>query len=116
MGDETVRALTTAIQGMKVSSRKPDLPPFDSKNVIIWLKRVDNAVYDAMAAGPDLETGINVMGVGNGGVGYALDEHNAQLVTNDMQNAVDQAAEQIASGDLTVHDYMSDDSCPALSF
>ncbi|MGR3272568.1 BMP family ABC transporter substrate-binding protein [Thalassococcus profundi] len=76
------------------------------------LKRVDNAVYDAMAAGPDLETGINVMGVGNGGVGYALDEHNAQLVTNDMQNAVDQAAEQIASGDLTVHDYMSDNSCP----
>jgi len=80
------------------------------------MKRVDNAVYDAMSAGTDLETGINVMGISNGGVGYALDEYNAELVSADMQAAVDEASAQIASGELTVHDYMSDDSCPALSF
>ncbi len=76
------------------------------------MKRVDNAVYEAMAAGTDLETGINVMGIANGGVGYALDEYNEALVTADMRAAVDAAAEQIAAGDLTVHDYMSDNTCP----
>ena len=45
MGDPgaTVQALTDALQGVRVSSRKPELPAFDSKNVDIWLKRVDNA-------------------------------------------------------------------------
>ncbi|MFZ5962322.1 BMP family lipoprotein [Thalassococcus sp. BH17M4-6] len=76
------------------------------------LKRVDNAVYDAMSAGPDLEVGINVMGVGNGGIGYAMDEYNADLVTEDMQATVDEAASKIASGELMVHDYMSDNACP----
>jgi basic membrane protein A len=76
------------------------------------LKRVDNAVYDAMTQGPDLETGFNIMGISNGGVGYALDEHNASLITADMQASVDAASSQIASGSLAVHDYMSDNSCP----
>ncbi len=80
------------------------------------LKRVDNAVYDAFTAGTDLETGFNVMGVGNGGVGYALDEYNAELITAEMQAAVEEAAAAIASGELTVHDYTSDESCPAISF
>ena len=44
MGDpDTIRALTEALQGMKASSRKPELPDFDPKNVEIWVKRVDNA-------------------------------------------------------------------------
>ena len=76
------------------------------------MKRVDNAVYDAMTAGADLETGFNVMGLSNGGVGYAMDEHNAALVSADMQAAVDAAAAQIGSGELAVHDYMSDNACP----
>jgi basic membrane protein A len=80
------------------------------------LKRVDNAVYEAFMAGEDLETGFNVMGVGNGGVGYALDEFNAELITAEMQAAVDEAAAAIAAGELTVHDYTSDESCPAISF
>ncbi len=80
------------------------------------LKRVDNAVYDAFTAGADLETGFNVMGLANDGVGYALDENNAELVTADMQAAVDAAAAQIASGELVVHDYMSDETCPGLTF
>lgn len=80
------------------------------------LKRVDNAVYQAMKDGPGMEKGFNVMGLANGGVGYAMDEFNADLVSSDMQSDVDAAAAQIASGDLAVHDYTSDDSCPALSF
>lgn len=76
------------------------------------MKRVDNAVYDAFTQGADLETGFNVMGLANGGVGYALDEHNAALVSDDMKAAVDAAAAKIASGELAVHDYMSDNTCP----
>ncbi len=80
------------------------------------LKRVDNAVYEAMSAGGAVETGFNVMGIENGGVGYALDEFNAELVSAEMQAAVDGAAASITSGSLAVHDYMSDETCPALEF
>jgi len=80
------------------------------------IKRVDNAVFDAMSDGPGMEKGFNVMGVGNEGVGVAMDEHNKALVTAEMQAAVDEAAAKIADGSLEVHDYMSDDSCPSLSF
>ncbi|PLL14050.1 BMP family ABC transporter substrate-binding protein [Tabrizicola sp. TH137] len=80
------------------------------------LKRVDNAVYEAFKEGTDLTPGINVMGLANDGVGYAMDEHNAALVTADMQAAVDAAAAKIKSGELVVHDYMSDNTCPAATF
>jgi len=76
------------------------------------MKRVDNAVYEAFSMGENLETGFNVMGVANGGIDYAMDEHNAALVSADMKAAVDAAKAAIASGDLMVHDYMSDESCP----
>jgi len=80
------------------------------------LKRVDNAVYEAFSQGDALETGNFQMGVANGGVGYALDEFNASLVSADMQSAVDAAAAAMTAGTLSVHDYTSDESCPALSF
>ncbi len=80
------------------------------------LKRVDNAVYEAFKEGVDLKPGVNVMGLANDGVGYAMDENNASLVTPEMQAAVDKAAADIKSGALVVHDYTSDDTCPAASF
>lgn len=76
------------------------------------MKRVDNAVYDAFSQGEALEAGFNVMGLANGGVGYALDENNAALVSAEMQASVDKASADIASGALAVHDYMSDNTCP----
>ena len=79
-------------------------------------KRVDNAVYGIFTEGEAMQPGFNVMGLANDGVGYAVDENNAALVTPEMQAAVDAAAEKIKSGEIVVHDYMSDDSCPAASF
>ncbi len=76
------------------------------------MKRVDNAVYEAFSQGSDLQTGFKVMGIKEGGVGYALDEHNAPLVSANMKAAVDLAAQKISDGLLNVHDYMSDNSCP----
>jgi len=80
------------------------------------MKRVDNAVYDAFKAGDALEAGFNVMDLSNGGVGYAVDEHNADLITAEMAAALEDAQAQIAAGDIVVHNYNSDETCPALDF
>ena len=80
------------------------------------VKRVDNAVYDSFTAGDMVEVGFNVMGLGNGGVGYALDEFNAELISDEMKAAVDAASAEIVAGTLMVHDYMSDETCPVLEF
>ncbi len=80
------------------------------------LKRVDLAVYDAFTQGEDLETGFNVMGIANRGVGFAMDANNENLVDYGVLAAAYAAADQIAAGDLAVHDYTSDESCPALDF
>lgn len=81
------------------------------------LKRVDVAVYDSMKAGADLETGgFRVMDLASNGVGYALDEHNAALVSDEMKAAVDAAAASIISGDLEVVAYYANDSCPVHDF
>ena len=80
------------------------------------VKRVDNSVYEAFSEGPDMTTGINVMDLKAGGVDYALDDNNKALVTPEMQAAVDEAKAKIEAGEITVHDYMSDETCPALTF
>ena len=80
------------------------------------MKRVDNAVYDAFTAGNALESGFNVMGLGNGGVGYALDDNNASLITADMKAALDAAEASIISGDIMVQNYNTDETCAALDF
>ena len=78
------------------------------------MKRVDVAVYDAFKAGVDLKAGMQVKDLAAGGVGYALDDNNAALVTPEMKAAVDAAAAKIISGEIKVHDYMSDNTCPVM--
>ena len=80
------------------------------------VKRVDNAVYEAFKEGADLKPGVNVMDLKAGGVDVAMDDNNAKLVTPEMKAAVDAAAAKIKSGELKVHDYMSDNTCPAGKF
>lgn len=117
-GGTGVGVLQTAadegILSIGVDSNQNYLHP--GKVLTSMLKRVDNAVFEAFTDGPGLETGFRVMGLANGGVGYAMDEFNKDLVDANMQNAVENASKKIAAGDLTVHDYMSDDSCPVLTF
>jgi len=117
-GGTGVGVLQTAadegILSIGVDSNQNHLHP--GKVLTSMMKRVDNAVFSAFTDGVDMETGFNVMGLANGGVGYALDDNNASLVSADMQASVDAASAKIASGELVVHDYMSDDSCPALNF
>lgn len=81
------------------------------------MKRVDVAVYDTMKSGADTATGgFTTLGLAEDGVGYALDEHNAALVSPEMKAAVDEARAKIISGDLEVVAYYTNDSCPALDF
>jgi basic membrane protein A len=98
--------------GIGVDSNQNHLHP--GHVLTSMLKRVDNAVFDAMM---DVHTGewsagTEVMGLAEDGVGYALDEHNKALITPEMQEAADEAKAKIISGEITVHDYMTDDSCP----
>ncbi len=76
------------------------------------LKRVDVAVYDAFTTGPEVETGLHVFGLAEEGVGYAVDENNEALLSDEMIAAVEDARAQIIAGELAVHDYRTDGSCP----
>lgn len=82
------------------------------------VKRVDNAVYEAFdsAMNDAFQPGIKVMSLENDGVGFAMDDNNAPVFTADMAAALDKAKAGIIAGDIMVHDYTSDDSCPALDF
>jgi len=78
------------------------------------LKRVDVAVYNAFkdVADGNFTAGFSVLGLKEDGVGWALDDNNASLVSDDMKTAVEAAKGLIIAGDTKVHDYMSDSSCP----
>ena len=79
------------------------------------LKRVDVAVQTALTeAGDDatFKPGLTVLGLAEEGVGYALDDNNASLITDDMKAKVDELSAQIQSGAIEVHDYTTDSTCP----
>ena len=77
------------------------------------LKRVDVAAYNVFkdSHGGNFKPGINVLGLAEGGVGWALDEHNEALISGDMKAAADKAEAEIIAGNITVHDYMADNTC-----
>ena len=54
-----------------------------------------------------------VLGLKDGGVGYAVDKNNKSILTPEAKAAADQAEKDIISGKIQVHDYMSDNKCPA---
>ncbi|MDJ0995387.1 MAG: BMP family ABC transporter substrate-binding protein [Dinoroseobacter sp.] len=80
------------------------------------LKRVDVAVYNALTAGENLETGQLSLSLADDGVGYAVDENNEALLTEDMISAVEEAKAGIIAGDIEVTSYYANDSCPVLTF
>ncbi|AXX99133.1 BMP family lipoprotein [Profundibacter amoris] len=103
-------AADEGILSIGVDSNQNYLHP--GKVLTSMLKRVDVAVYNAFAAGPDLKPGFNVLGLAEGGIDYAMDENNKDLVTPEMLAAVEDAKAKIIAGEIVVHDYMSDNSCP----
>ena len=72
------------------------------------VKRVDVAVYNIAKA---QKPGLQVLGLKEGGVDYAMDANNAKLVTADMKKKVEAARADIVSGKIKVADFMADNSC-----
>ena len=103
-------AADEGILSIGVDSNQNHLHP--GKVLTSMVKRVDNAVFDAFTAGTELQPGVKVMDLAADGVGVAVDDNNKDLVTAEIQAAVDDAAAKIKSGELAVHDYMADNTCP----
>ena len=78
------------------------------------LKRVDVAAYDTFMDAKEgrFTAGVQSLGLAEGGVDWALDSHNAHLITPAMKAAVEQARRDIIAGKIKVHNYESDSACP----
>src|SRR6185436_132983 len=98
--------------GIGVDSDQNYLHP--GKVLTSMLKRVDVAVYHTFkdGAAAKFPSGVDALGLAEGGVGWALDKDNKALITPEMQAAVDKATDDIKAGKVQVHDYMADSACP----
>ncbi|RQO62006.1 BMP family ABC transporter substrate-binding protein [Paucibacter sp. KBW04] len=72
------------------------------------VKRVDVAVYNVLKG---WKPGISDLGLKEGGVDYALDQHNAKLVTPALKAKVEAIKADIVSGKIKVVDFMATGSC-----
>jgi basic membrane protein A len=98
--------------GIGVDSNQNGL--FPGKVLSSMLKRVDTATYKvfADAKADTWKAGFSVLGLKEGGVGFAMDDNNKGVVSPEAKAAADKAAAEIIAGTLQVHDYMSDSKCP----
>ena len=73
------------------------------------IKRVDVAVYESFKAAKagTWQGGIQILGLAEDGVGWALDEHNRSLISAEIEAAVEQARKDIIAGNIMVTDYMA---------
>ena len=97
--------------GIGVDSNQNYLHP--GNMLTSMLKRVDVAAYNsfkAMQAGT-WKGDVQVLGLKEGGVDWALDQYNEKLITPEMKAKVEAAKADIISGKITVVDYMSNNSC-----
>jgi basic membrane protein A len=75
-------------------------------------KRVDVAVQNSLTDA-NFKPGLTILGLKENGVGYALDDNNKALITDDIKAKVDDFSAKIQSGEIKVHDYTTDNACPA---
>jgi basic membrane protein A and related proteins len=71
------------------------------------VKRVDLAVYEAFKTARDgtWKPGVRNLGVAEGGVGYAVDQHNGSLISAEMERRLAQARADIIAGKIRVTEY-----------
>lgn len=72
------------------------------------VKRVDLAVLQAFKG---VQPGITALGLKEGAIDYAMDEHNAKLVPPEMKQKVEAAKAEIIAGKLKVIDYTVANAC-----
>ena len=105
-------AADAGVLGIGVDSNQNYLHP--GQVLTSMTKRVDIATYNAMmdVHKGQFTPGVQVMGLAEDGVGWALDDNNKSLITPEMKAAVDKAEADIKAGTVQVHDYMADSACP----
>jgi basic membrane protein A len=98
--------------GIGVDSDQDNL--FPGKILTSMLKRVDIATYNTFKSAKDgnWKAGIQVLGLKEGGVGYAEDEWNKAILSDDARKAAEAAKADIIAGKIQVHNYMADNKCP----
>jgi basic membrane protein A and related proteins len=77
------------------------------------VKRVDLAAYNSLMAekAGTWQPGISVLGLKEGGVDWAVDQYNENLITPEMKAKVEQAKSDIIDGKIKVQDYMEANTC-----
>jgi basic membrane protein A and related proteins len=78
------------------------------------VKHVDVATYNSFmdAKNGTWKPGHVELGLKEGGVAYATDEYNKNILMPEAKSAADAAKADIISGKIQVHDYMADNKCP----
>ena len=99
--------------GIGVDSDQDNL--FPGHVLTSMLKHVDVATYNSFmdAKNGTWKPGVQVLGLKEGGVDYAVDEWNKSVLTPEAKAAADAAKADIISGKIQVHDYTSDSKCPS---
>ncbi len=79
------------------------------------LKKVNIASYKFLEgvknANGEIKGGVLNLGLAEGGVDWALDEHNRDLITPEMEKTANLVKQLIIDGKLKVHDYRTTNSC-----
>ncbi|UUP17712.1 BMP family lipoprotein [Nitratireductor thuwali] len=98
--------------GIGVDSNQNSLHP--GHVLTSMVKKVDVAVYDSFmdAKNDEFTYGVQNVGLAEDAVGYSLDEHNKSLITDEMKAAAEDAKAKIIAGEIEVHNYLEDNSCP----
>jgi basic membrane protein A and related proteins len=73
------------------------------------VKRVDNAVYDAVKQilEGQFKGGFHVFGLDKDGVAFALDQYNKPLISEEVLSKVNEARDKIVVGEIKVTDAMA---------
>lgn len=100
-------AADAGVLGVGTDSNQNGLHP--GQVLTSLLKRTDVAVEEAFTA---WAPGVRSLGLAEGGMDWARDEHNAALITPEMAAAADAAFAAIAAGEIVVHDSSVDGPCP----
>ncbi|NOZ33604.1 MAG: BMP family ABC transporter substrate-binding protein [Alphaproteobacteria bacterium] len=112
-GEGALRAAAEAGKfGIGVDSNQNYL--FPGNMLTSMVKRVDVAVANAFTdqLNGEFTAGTQIMNLESGGVSAAMDEFNEALITDEMRATLEDLTARIISGEIKVHDYRSDNSCP----
>jgi len=91
--------------GIGVDANQNHLHP--GRMLTTMVKRVDLVVYRAFlsAKNGDWKPGVQVLGLAEDAVGYAVDQYNEKLITPEMKAKVEAARAEIVAGRLKVREY-----------